>query len=222
MKLLLAEDERDLSNAIVRVLKYNKYDVDAVYDGEEALSYLSYNDYDGVILDVMMPKKDGFTVVKELREKGKNVPVLILTARAETDDKVKGLDFGADDYLTKPFVLSEFLARVRALCRRKGDYTESYSFGNVTLKHDTFELCAEKTVRLTNKEYRLMEYLIRNKDLMLSTEKIMENVWEFDSAAEISVVWVYISALRKKLEEIGANCTIKAVRGVGYRLQKRD
>ena len=223
MRLLLAEDERDLSAAVVKVLKYNKFDVDAVYDGEEALLYATAYPYDGIILDVMMPKKDGFAVVKALREKGNQVPVLMLTALTETEDKVKGLDSGADDYLTKPFVLPEFLARVRALVRRKGDYTEVHKIGNFTLNSDTFELCSgENNVRLTNKEYRLLEYLIRKKDVLLSTEKIMENVWDFDSAAEINVVWVYISAVRKKLEEVGADYTIKAVRGVGYRLEKKN
>ena len=221
MKILLAEDERDLSAAIVRVLKFNKFDVDAVYDGEEALDYLSYSEYDGVILDVMMPKKDGFSVVKAMREKGNKTPVLMLTARSDIEDKVKGLDLGADDYLTKPFVIPELLARVRALTRRKSGYTETYKIGNFSLNFDTFELCGTKNVRLTNKEYKLMEYLIRNKDVLLSTEKIMENVWDYDSAAEINVVWVFISALRKKLEEIGADYTIKAVRGVGYRLEKK-
>ena len=222
MKILLAEDERDLSNAIVRVLKYNKFDVDPVYDGEDALRYLTYAEYDGAILDVMMPKMDGFAVVKALRDKGNHTPVLMLTARADIEDKVKGLDSGADDYLTKPFMIPELLARVRALVRRKGGYTETYKIGNFALNYDTFELCgADKTVRLTNKEYKLMEYLIRNKDVLLSTEKIMENVWDYDSAAEINVVWVYISALRKKLEEAGADYTIKAVRGVGYRLEKK-
>lgn len=221
MKILLAEDERDLSAAIVRVLKFNKFDVDAVYDGEEALDYLSYSEYDGVILDVMMPKKDGFAVVKAMREKGNKTPVLMLTARSDIEDKVKGLDLGADDYLTKPFVIPELLARVRALTRRKSGYTETYKIGNFSLNFDTFELCGTKNVRLTNKEYKLMEYLIRNKDVLLSTEKIMENVWDYDSAAEINVVWVFISALRKKLEEIGADYTIKAVRGVGYRLEKK-
>ncbi|MBR1624956.1 MAG: response regulator transcription factor [Clostridia bacterium] len=221
MKILLAEDERDLSAAIVRVLKFNKFDVYAVYDGEEALDYLSYSEYDGVILDVMMPKKDGFAVVKAMREKGNKTPVLMLTARSDIEDKVKGLDLGADDYLTKPFVIPELLARVRALTRRKSGYTETYKIGNFSLNFDTFELCGTKNVRLTNKEYKLMEYLIRNKDVLLSTEKIMENVWDYDSAAEINVVWVFISALRKKLEEIGADYTIKAVRGVGYRLEKK-
>ncbi len=222
MKILLAEDERELSSTLQRILRYNKYDVDAVYDGEEALTFLNFNTYDGVILDVMMPKKDGFTVVKTLREKGNNVPVLILTARSEIDDKVLGLDSGADDYLTKPFVIKEFLARVRALVRRKGEVFDTYTIGNTCLNHNTFELSGGTgKVRLTNKEYKLMEYLIRNKDVLLSTEKIMENVWEMDSDAEINVVWVYISALRKKMEAVGSDYSVKAVRGVGYQLEKK-
>ena len=222
MKILLAEDERDLSNAIVRVLKFNKFDVDPVYDGEEALDFLKFAEYDAVVLDVMMPKKDGFEVVKTMRERGDKTPVMMLTARAETEDKITGLDLGADDYLTKPFVMNEFLARARALVRRKGGYTETHKIGNFALDHNTFELSGPKgKVRLTNKEYRLTEYLIRNKDVLLSTDKIMENVWEFDSAAEINVVWVYISAVRKKLDEVGADHNIKAVRGVGYRLEKK-
>lgn len=221
MRLLLAEDERDLSGSIRRILVHYKYDVDCAFDGEEALTYLSTYTYDGVILDVMMPKKDGFSVVKELRQKGNNVPVLMLTARSEIDDKVLGLDLGADDYLTKPFVVKEFLARVKALVRRKGEYTDGLTLGNMTLDGATYELSAAGKIRLTNKEYRLMEYLIRNKDALLSTEKIMENVWDYDSEAEINVVWVYLSSLRKKMEQIGADYTIKAVRGLGYRLEKK-
>ena len=218
MKLLLAEDERDLSDAIVRVLKLYKYDVDTAYDGEEALDKIYENDYNGLILDVMMPKKDGFTVVKELREEGNNIPVLILTARSEVDDKVLGLDYGADDYLTKPFAIKELLARIRALLRRKGDVTEAYTIENTSLDHDTFELKAVSSVRLTSKEYQMMEYLIRNKNVLLSTEKLMDSIWSYDSEAEINVVWAYISALRKKLSQIGSDYTIKAMRGVGYQL----
>ncbi len=222
MRLLLCEDEKDLSGTIKRLLVYNKYDVDCAYDGVEALTYLSTYSYDGVILDVMMPKKDGFTVVRELRQKGNNVPVLMLTARSEVNDKVLGLDLGADDYLTKPFVVKEFLARVKALVRRKGEYTEGLTLGNMKLDEGTYELSAGNgKTRLTNKEYRLMEYLIRNKDTLLSTEKIMENVWDYDSEAEINVVWVYISSLRKKMDGIETDYVIKAVRGVGYKLEKR-
>src|SRR5574344_1569060 len=222
MKLLLAEDERDLASAIKRVLEYSKYDVDIAYDGVEALEKIDINDYDALILDVMMPRMDGFTVVKKLREAGNSIPVLILTARSETDDKVLGLDYGADDYLTKPFQIKELLARIRALLRRKGDVSESYSIGNVSLNHETFELKAVSSVRLTNKEYKMMEYLIMNKGSLLSTEKLMEKIWDFDSEAEINVVWAYISALRKKLEQIGADVTIKAVRGVGYQLAEKN
>ncbi|MBR1675735.1 MAG: response regulator transcription factor [Clostridia bacterium] len=221
MKLLLAEDERELSNALVRLLNFNKFDVDAAYDGEQALKLFEENSYDGIILDVMMPKKDGIAVVEEIRKRGSNVPVLMLTAKSEIDDRVSGLDAGADDYLTKPFAVKELLARIRALTRRQGTITESYSFSNVTLLPQTSEMKAVGTVRLTRKEYALMELLIRNKNVLLSTERIMESVWEFESEADLSVVWVFISSLRKKLDGIGANATIKAVRGVGYRLDDK-
>ena len=221
MKLLLAEDERELSNALVRLLNFNKFDVDAAYDGEQALKLFEENSYDGIILDVMMPKKDGIAVVEEIRKRGSNVPVLMLTAKSEIDDRVSGLDAGADDYLTKPFAVKELLARIRALTRRQGTITESYSFSNVTLLPQSSEMKAVGTVRLTRKEYALMELLIRNKNVLLSTERIMESVWEFESEADLSVVWVFISSLRKKLDGIGANATIKAVRGVGYRLDDK-
>ena len=202
MRLLLAEDERDLASAIRRVLEYAKYDVDIAYDGVQALTKIKDYPYDLLILDVMMPRMDGFQVVKTVRANGLSVPVLMLTARAEIDDKVLGLDAGADDYLTKPFQVKELLARVRALLRREGEVADSYQIGNITLDHQTFELKSEQqAVHLTNKEYRLME-----------------TVWDYDSEAEINVVWAYISSLRKKLEQIDANVVIKAVRGIGYQL----
>ncbi len=222
MRLLLAEDEKDLSDAVRKILERNGYTVDSAYDGEEALAFAGSADYDGIVLDVMMPKKDGFAVVKELRKKGNGVPVLILTAKAETDDKVLGLDSGADDYLTKPFVMKELLARIRALTRRKGENTMLCTFGNVTLDPETHEMSAESSVRLTGREYRLAEYLIRNRNVLLSTERILSNVWEFDTDAELNVVWVYISALRKKMKQIGADSEISAARGVGYRLEKKQ
>ena len=222
MKLLLAEDEIDLSNTIKKVLELNKFDVDQAFDGEEALEYAEYGEYDGIILDVMMPKLDGYSVVKKLREKNNNTPVLILTAKSEIDDKVFGLDSGADDYLTKPFVVKELLARIRALVRRKGDIATNYVIGNTTLNPNTFELSTDSgVIRLTGKEYKLMEHLMRNQGVVLSTEKIMESVWEFDTEAEINVVWVFISSLRKKLEAIQSNCQIKAMRGIGYRLEEK-
>lgn len=223
MKLLLAEDERELSAAIVRVLKHNNYNVDAVYDGEEALEYLTFGDYDGVILDIMMPKKDGLSVLRTIRENGNNAPVLLLTAKAEIDDRVSGLDAGADDYLTKPFAMKELLARIRAMTRRKNETINSYSFGNVTLNPSQYVLSSDKgSTRLSSKEFQMMEMLISNSNVLISTEKFMENVWGYDSEAEINGVWVYISSLRKKLAEIGANVSIKAVRGLGYKLEETN
>ena len=222
MKLLLAEDEVDLSAAIKQILEIGGYAVDAVFNGDDALYYAENGSYDGVILDVMMPGLDVITVVKKLREHGYGVPVLILTARAEIDDKVLGLDSGADDYLTKPFAAKELLARVRALTRRKAETLSAVTFGGVTLDPETCELrAAEGSARLTNKEYRLMEYLIRNHNAVLSTERIFGQVWDSEAEAELSVVWVFISALRKKLKNIGAGCEIVAARGVGYRLEEK-
>lgn len=220
MKILFAEDDRDLSSVIARVLQYNKFDVHTAYDGAEALEFLENEKFDVLVLDIMMPKIDGITVVKRLRERGNPIPILLLTALAETDDKVSGLDAGADDYLTKPFVIKELLARIRAIARRSSELQNSYSIGNLTLNPNTFELQAQGHIRLTNKEYRLMELLIRNKNILLSTERLMEEVWELDSEAEINTVWVFISSLRKKLTQIQADYTIKAVRGVGYQLEK--
>lgn len=173
MRILLAEDERDLASAVRRVLEYAKYDVDVTYDGVSALEYFGYQEYDAVILDIMVPRLDGISVVKRIREKGSSVPVIMLTARAETGDKVLGLDAGADDYLTKPFGVKELLARIRALLRGKGGVVEPYTFWNATLGPNTFELGALGAVRLSSKEYRLMETLIRNKNILLSTGKLL-------------------------------------------------
>ena len=221
MKILLVEDERDLSATLKSVLEYAKYDVSCAYDGLQALQKLDEDEFDAMILDVMMPRMNGFEVIKKVRADGNAIPVLMLTARSETDDKVLGLDSGADDYLTKPFQVKELLARIRSILRRKSEATISYSIGNLTLNHDTFEIEANgKSARLTNKEYRLMETLIRNKGILLSTERLMELVWDYDSDAEINVVWAFLSSLRKKLSQIEANVNIKVVRGVGYRLEE--
>lgn len=222
MRLLLAEDERELSNALVAILKHNNYSVDAVYNGEEALEYLEAENYDGVILDIMMPKIDGLTVLKKIREKGNSIPVLMLTAKSEIDDKVVGLDCGADDYLTKPFATKELLARIRAMTRRKTDMTHSIlSFGNITLDRTTFELKSQQGYfRLANKEFQMLEMLMVNPNQPISTERFMEKIWGYDSDAEINVVWVYISYLRKKLTAIGANVHIKAYRNMGYSLEE--
>ena len=219
MRLLLCEDERDLSAALTKILGLSQYEVDQAFDGFQALEKCHSNHYDAIILDVMMPRMDGFQVLKMLRGEGDFTPVIMLTARSETDDKVLGLDSGADDYLTKPFQTKELLARIRVLIRRRGEVAETLTFGNLSLIQSTSEMKAETSVRLTRTEYQLMEFLIVNKARLCSTERIMEAVWDYDSDAEINVVWAYISALRKKLTSIGANVTIKAVRGRGYQLE---
>lgn len=220
MRLLLAEDEQDLSDALVAILEHNHFSVDAVYDGEDALSYLETENYDGAILDIMMPKVDGITVLKTIRAKGNKVPVLMLTAKAEIDDRVLGLDSGADDYLTKPFAAKELLARIRAMTRREYEAAGAdLQMGNVTLNRATFELStSEGTCRLANKEFQLMEMLMNNAGKYLTTEQFMERIWGYDSESEINVVWAHISYIRKKLSLIGANVEVKAVRNLGYAL----
>lgn len=221
MRLLLAEDEKSLSKAIVAILERNNYSVDAVYDGLEALEYLDSDTYDGLILDVMMPKMDGITVLKN-KGKGSNIPVLILTAKSEIDDKVLGLDSGANDYLTKPFNTRELLARIRAMTRTSTVQTTSIlTMGNISLNTATFELSSPGgSFRLANKEFQMLELLMRNAGHLISTERFMEKIWGYDSDAEISVVWVYISYLRKKLTALGANVQIKAARNAGYSLEE--
>lgn len=220
MRLLLAEDERELSKALVSILKHNNFTVDAVYDGEAALEFLSAEVYDGVILDIMMPKKDGITVLKEVRASGNAVPILLLTAKAEIDDKVLGLDSGANDYLTKPFATAELLARIRSMTRRQGMAQDNrLRYGNIVLDRATYELSAnENSTRLSNKEFQMMEMLMSSPKVAISVDRFMDKIWGWESDAEINVVWVYISALRKKLKAIGANTVITANRNVGYSL----
>ena len=222
MRLLLCEDERSLSKAIVTILEKSNYSVDAVYDGEEALEYASTGNYDGIILDLMMPKLDGMSVLKAIREKGDFTPVLILSAKSEIENKVDGLDAGANDYLTKPFEVRELLARIRAMTRSVGEQVDStLSFGNVKLDCTNYTLRTETgSTSLANKEFQIMEMLMRHPSHLISTEKFMERIWGYDSETEINVVWVYISYLRKKLANIGADIRIMAHRGTGYSLEK--
>ena len=222
MRLLLAEDERSLSKAIITILEKNNYSADAVYDGEEALEYLKTGNYDGLILDIMMPKRDGMEVLKALRNKGDRIPVLILSAKSEIDDKVLGLDCGANDYLTKPFSSRELLARIRAMTRTQTDQPSSkLQFGNITLDRATFELSSPAgSFRLANKEFRMLELLMCNPRNLISTERLMERIWGYDSEAEINVVWVYVSYLRKKLTALHADIQIKAKRNAGYSLEE--
>ncbi len=224
MRLLLAEDEKALNKALVAILKHNNYSVDSVFDGEEALDFLESEVYDALILDVMMPKVDGFEVIRRLREKGNKIPVLMLTAKSDVDDKVTGLDLGADDYLTKPFVTKELLARIRAITRRQDDFKDNVLvFGDIRLDRTSFELVGSKgKVLLTSKEFQIMEAFMQSPGKVISAERFMEKVWGFDSDAEINVVWTYISYLRKKLKQIGSQANIKAVRNVGYVLEDKN
>lgn len=220
MRLLLAEDERTLSDALVTLLSHSNYSVDAVYNGQDALDYIEAGNYDCAVLDIMMPKMDGITVLKRIRAKGITIPVLLLTAKSEIDDRVEGLDSGADDYLTKPFASKELLARVRAMTRRKPEMTNNLlSCGNVTLSRGDYTLTGpEGSLRLANKEFQMLEMLMMNPNQAIPTERFLEKIWGYESESEINVVWVNISGLRKKLASIGGNVTIKAARGLGYLL----
>ncbi len=222
MRLLLAEDEKELSKALVAILKHNNYSVDAVYDGEEAYEYALAENYDGIILDIMMPKMSGLEALEKIRKKGISTPVLLLTAKSEIEDRIKGLDSGADDYLPKPFAMGELLARIRAMTRRQTQFSPGVlSYGNISLNRANYELYSHKaSFRLGNKEYQMMEMLMSSPNRLISTEQFMERIWGYDSDAEINVVWVYISYLRKKLTQLGADIEIKATRGVGYMLEE--
>lgn len=225
MRILLAEDEVSLSKALKVILERNNYSVDQVYDGEEALSFLSADNYDCLILDLMMPKVDGITVLKTMRKEGNMLPVIILTAKSEVDDKVLGLDSGANDYLTKPFNSRELLARIRAITRSKenNEGDSILKLGNTVLMRDTFILKTDSgETRLQSKEFQILELLMQNKNKLISTERLMEKIWGFDSEAEINVVWVYISNLRKKLASLDSNVEIKATRNAGYTLEERN
>ena len=221
MRILLAEDERSLSKALKAILTKSNYSVDCVFDGEEAVSYAMASEYDLVIMDIMMPKQDGISALKEIRSKGNSVPVLILTAKAEIDDKVEGLDSGANDYLTKPFATKELLARIRVLTRQPQSAGDNIlKFGNLTLDRGSFELSSPKgKYRLAGKEFQMMEMLMMNPGILISTEKFMDKIWGIDSEADISTAWTYISYLRKKLTALEADVQIKAVRNSGYTLE---
>lgn len=223
MKLLLAEDERELSKALVAILEHSDYEVDAVFDGEAALEYALKNDYDGILLDIMMPKKDGIEVLKGIRNEGNETPILMLTAKAEIQDKLEGLENGADDYLTKPFVMAELLARIKIMTKRKGEYASPLlQYENVELDRSTYELSTPtSSIRLGNKECKMMEILIISKR-WVSSEEFMEKIWGYDTEVEKNIVWVYISYLRKKLEAINASVQVVMEKDHGYRLEKRD
>ena len=219
MRLLFAEDDRDIAKAVQTLLQRSGYSVDTVFNGQE---YIEAGEYDGVILDWMMPKLSGIEVLAHMRSRGYSTPVLMLTARDAVDDRVEGLDTGADDYLSKPFATSELLARIRAMLRRKEDYKHDViRFSDIELDKSAMSIkCGGQSVRLNNKAFQLMEMLVEHPGAVLSINQIMERIWGWDSDSEINVVWVNISFLRKKLSELGAHAKIKAVRGVGYSLEK--
>ena len=222
MRLLVVEDEKHLAEALTEILTLNNYSVDTVYDGQQALDYLeSGSVYDGVILDIMIPKIDGIGVLRTLRANKNKIPILLLTAKSEVDDKVLGLDSGADDYLTKPFAAKELLARIRTMTRReKEEHTPDLQVGNTMLSRVTYEVATEKgSLSLANKEYQLLELLFRNEGKYISSEPFMERIWGFDSESEINVVWAHLSSVRKKLENIGSDLKIKSVRNLGYTLE---
>lgn len=220
MRILLAEDERSLAKALVKIFEKNHYSADAVYNGQDALDYLESGNYDVAVLDVMMPVMDGITVLKKIRAGGNQIPVMILTAKAEIDDKVLGLDSGANYYLTKPFDTKELLAGIRAITRSTAELDSKLSMGNVTLDRKTFTLSSETgSFRLANKEFQMMEMLMTNPKRLISAEMFMERIWGYDSDSEINVVWVYISYLRKKLVALNATIEIKATRNAGYSLE---
>lgn len=223
MRLLYAEDEKSLARAVSTILRKNNYSVDVVYDGQAALDYLATENYDGAILDVMMPKADGFAVLRQMRARGDSTPVLLLTARGEIDDRVAGLDSGANDYLTKPFDMKELLARIRAMTRLLSVQPDkTISFGAVTLDCASYDLTGPGgSTKLAGKEFQMMEMLMRNPRKLVSTEAFMDRIWGYDSEAELNIVWVYISTLRKKLKGIDADIEIKAQRGLGYYLEAR-
>ena len=220
MKILLAEDTKDLNKVLCAVLQHEGYSVDAAFDGEEALEFISRDSYDCLIFDIMMPKKDGIEALKEVRGKKILTPVLMLTAKAEIDDRVAGLDAGADDYLTKPFAMKELLARVRALTRRKTEYSANdLSFNDVTLRAQTFELSSENSVRLSVKEFELMQLLILNKNHAVSADYIMSNVWSREPDVQPDTVWLYVSYLKRKLRAIASSTEISGDVSNGFVLK---
>lgn len=221
MKILIIEDEQLLADSVKALLESRGYQADAVYDPEVGLEYGKLGAHDLVILDVMMPKLDGLAVLDILRGEGCRTPILLLTAKGEVEDRIRGLDLGADDYLPKPFAMGELLARVRAMLRRREDFApELLTCGDVTLNLGSFQLsCGDQSVTLPKMEYRLMESLMRNQGLYLSSEELLVKVWGYDAEAEVGTVWVYVSYLRKRLTALGSQVTLKAKRGIGYTLE---
>ena len=220
MRILLAEDTAELATALQRALEHSKYAVDVVTTGTEALEYALTGVYDIVLLDVLMPEMDGIEVLKALRKKEVRVPILIMSAKCDLGDRIYGLDCGADDYLGKPFAVTELLARIRALLRRNENYlSDVLTFGNLSLDAVSYELYTDSgTVRLNNKEFQLMSCFMRNPMRVFSVDELMEKIWGWESSAEVNVIWTNIAYLRRKLAQIGSNVKIQSLRGSGYRI----
>lgn len=223
MRLLIADDDKDITKALTALLAHNNFSADAVHNGNDAYDYCLEGNYDGMILDIMMPGMNGLEVLRALRQAGNKTPILLLSAKGELDDRVNGLDAGADDYLPKPFAATELLARVRAMLRRKENYqSELLQFEGMTLDLSTFELhFAGNSTRLVSREFQMLQLLMQSPGTIITTDQFMEKIWGWDSDVEVSVVWVYISNLRKKIEKMKAPVIIKAIRGVGYCLEKK-
>lgn len=223
MRILLVEDERPLAAAVAEILRQNRYEVDIAHDGEEGADYGVTGLYDIILLDIMLPRKDGLSVLRQLRKEGIQSTILLLTAKAEVEDRITGLDTGADDYLSKPFAMGELLARIRALGRRKGEFVgDILNYGDLELDKNTCELCCrDQRVKLGAKEYQAMELLFTNCRQIITKELFAEKVWGYDSEAEYNQVEVYISFLRKKMAYLECSTTIKTVRGRGYMLEEQ-
>lgn len=224
MRILVAEDEKNLNDIIVKELKQNHYSVDACYDGLSALDYIQCTEYDAIILDIMMPGKSGIDVVKQVRKEKNRVPVLFLTARDSIEDRVAGLDAGADDYLVKPFALDELLARIRVMLRRKsGHVNNCFTVANLKVDCDTMKVFRDETeIVLSSKEFAVLEYMIRNKGIVLTREKIEHHIWNYDYEGGSNVVNVYIRYLRKKIDDNFKPKLIHTIRGKGYVLRENS
>lgn len=223
MRILIAEDDKRLLKSLLHIMKTNNYAADGVSDGKAALELAMSGEYDGLVLDIMMPLNDGITVLKTLRANGVTTPALFLTARTEVEQRVEGLDAGADDYLPKPFKTSELLARIRAMLRRKENYTpDLLSVGKLTLNRSTYEIvCGDNRQPLSAKEFQVLEMLMQKPDMIVTVEQLMTHIWGWDAQVDTSVVWVHISNIRKKLDSVSAPFTVRFVRNAGYLMEER-
>lgn len=222
MRILLAEDDPKLLKSLIHIFRNNRYITDGVSNGADAFNYAATGEYDGIVMDIMMPEKDGLMVLRELREQNITTPVLLLTARTEISQRIEGLDAGADDYLPKPFAAAELMARVRAMLRRKSNYTpDILSVGSTVLDRGTLEVsCREKTASLSAREFQILEIMMQNPRVIIPAEQLMTHIWGWDSNVDMSVIWVHISNLRKKIGTINAPITIKFIRNAGYMLEE--